>query len=311
MPGFDRDSRIGFIGAGAVGGSLAVALSRSGYRVVAVASRSWSSAESVAGRVPGCEPRETGQKVVDAADVVFLTTPDDAIGPVASSVSWRPDQAAVHCSGAGSLDVLDPVAEQGAARGAFHPLQQFSDIDNGSKGFPGITLGIEADEVLREFLREAAQAIGGNPVFLRPEDKPLYHVTGVLMGNLLSTFVATAASVCEDLGLTRSQGVHALLPMMRQVAINLESMGLPNAVSGPYVRGDIGTVRKHLAALKEGAPDVLPLYRELALLALPLAVEKGALAPARAEEIREILKESRAGSRRPGLQSEKHPAAEH
>jgi predicted short-subunit dehydrogenase-like oxidoreductase (DUF2520 family) len=295
MPAFDRDSRIGFIGAGAVGGSLAVALSRKAYRVVAVASRSLSSAESVAGRVAGCEPRETGQEVVDAADVVFLTTPDDAIRPVASSVSWRPGQAAVHCSGAGSLDVLDPVAEQRAARGAFHPLQQFSDIDNGSKSFPGITFGIEADRQLRGFLEEAARSIGGHPVFLRPEDKPLYHITGVMMGNLLSTFVASAAGVWDAFGMTRAQGLGALLPMMRQVAANLESMGLPNAVSGPYVRGDIGTVRKHLAALEVGAPDVLPLYRELALLSLPLAVEKGALPQERSEEIRAILEESKAG----------------
>ena len=308
MPRFDRDSRIGFIGAGAVGGSLAVALSRSGYRVVAVASRSWSSAESVAGRVPGCGPCETGQKVVDAADVVFLTTPDDTIRPVASSILWRSGQAAVHCSGAGSLDVLDPVAQQGVARGAFHPLQQFSDIDNGSKSFPGITLGIEADESLREFLEDAARAVGGNPVLLRPEDKPLYHVTGVMMGNLLSTFVATAASVWEELGMTRGQGLDALLPMMRQVATNLESMGLPNAVSGPYVRGDIGTVRKHLAALEASAPHVLPLYRELALLSLPLAVEKGALSPIRAEEIKSILKASRAGNPPLGLHSEEPTA---
>jgi len=83
--------------------------------------------------------------------------------------------------------------------------------------------------------------------------------------------------------------------MMRQVATNLESMGLPNAVSGPYVRGDIGTVRKHLAALEVGAPDVLPLYRELALLSLPLAVEKGALSRERSEEIRAILEEPKAG----------------
>ena len=83
--------------------------------------------------------------------------------------------------------------------------------------------------------------------------------------------------------------------MMRQVAANLESMGLPNAVSGPYVRGDIGTVRKHLAALEAAAPDVLPLYRELALLALPLAVEKGVLPEERSEEIRAILEEPKAG----------------
>ena len=292
MPGFDRDSRIGFIGAGAVGGSLAVALSRTGYPVVAIASRSFSSAKSVAARIIGCEARETGPEIVDRTDVVFLTTPDDAIHPVATSLSWCSGQAVVHCSGAASLDVLAPVAERGAVRGAFHPLQQFSDVEHGSKSFRGITFGIETDEGLREFLVEMARAFGGNPVFLSPDDKPLYHLTGVMMGNLLSTFVASAAGVWESLGMTRGQGLDALLPMMRQVAANLESMGLPKAVSGPYTRGDIGTVGKHLAALEATGSDVLPLYRELALLSLPLAVEKGALPQKRSEEIKALLKRS-------------------
>ena len=37
MPVFSQHSTIGFIGAGAVGGTLAVALGQAGYRVVAVA----------------------------------------------------------------------------------------------------------------------------------------------------------------------------------------------------------------------------------------------------------------------------------
>ena len=297
MAHLDHTVRIGFIGAGAVGGSLAVALSKQGYRVVAVASRSRSSAESLAARLPGNLPRATGQEVADDSDVVFLTTPDDAVRPVASSISWRRGQAAVHCSGVRSLDVLDPVAGQGALRGAFHPLQQFADIDNGSKSFPGITFGIEADEGLGGFLEEAARSIGGHPVFLSPGDKPLYHITGVLMGNLLSTFVASAATVWEAFGSDRARGLESLLPMMRQVAANLETMGLPNAVSGPYVRGDTGTVRRHLDALEADAPDVLPLYREVALLSLPLAVEKGALSRERSDEIRAMLEESKTRNR--------------
>ena len=56
MAHLDHTARIGFVGAGAVGGSLAVALSKQGYRVVAVASRSRSSAESLAARLPGSLP---------------------------------------------------------------------------------------------------------------------------------------------------------------------------------------------------------------------------------------------------------------
>ena len=292
MAGLNRESRIGFIGAGLVGSSLAVALSEAGYPVVAVASRTFSSAEGLAQRVSGCVTHERAQQVVDASDVVFITSTDDVIGPVAAAQTWRPGQGAVHCAGAASLDILEPVVRQGALAGAFHPLQAISSVENGVKSIPGTTFGIEAEGELRAYLRETALAIGGNPVFVASQDKALYHLTGVMMGGLLTTLGATAAQLWENLGMSRAQGVKALAPMMRQVSVNLDTSGLPGAVAGPYARGDIGTVRKHLETLRSRAPEVLPLYCELALAGLTFSVEKG-LAADRAEEIRELVESFR------------------
>ena len=291
MRPLSRNSSIGFIGSGVVGCSLAVALSRHGYAVVAAASRTFSSAQALADRVPECRSYRAHQEVADVADVVFITTPDDAIEPVASGITWRPSQAALHCSGAASLDVFDHVARKGALAGAFHPLQAFSSVDNGVASIPGTTFGIEGNPQMRSFLEEMALAIGGNPVFLNSDDKPLYHLSGVMMGNLLTALAAVAAQLWEQIGLTRAEGVKGLAPMMRQVSINLDSMGVPGAVAGPYARGDVGTVRKHLQALRDRAPGVLPLYCELALAGLPFALEKGTLNPAIAVEIRKLLGE--------------------
>ena len=291
MARFSRDSKIAFVGSGVVGGSLAVVLSQAGYPVVATASRTFSSAQNLARWVPGCVAYETAQEAANEADFVFITTSDDAIGAVAASISWRQGQGVAHCSGAASLDVFEAAVEQGAVAGAFHPLQAISSIENGSKSIPGITFGIEGNEEMRAFLKEMALAVGGNPIFVNSEDKVLYHLTGVMMGGLLTTLGATAAQIWEHLGLTRDDGVKALMPMMRQVSINLETLGVPAAVSGPYARGDIGTVRKHLETLKARAPEVLPLYCELALAGLQFSIEKGTLKPDRADEIRELVEQ--------------------
>ena len=293
MPVLSKKSRIGFIGAGRVGGSLALALSRQGYHVAAAASRTSSSAQALADRVPGCTAYEAGQEVADAVDVLFVTTADDAIGPVASAISWQRGQGVVHCSGAASLDVFEDAVGQGAIAGAFHPLQAISSVDNGVKSYPGTTFGIEGSTEIREFLEEMARALGGRPIFLNSADKAMYHLTGVLMGNLLTALGATAAQLWETFGFTRAEGVKALAPMMRQVSINLDASGVPDAVAGPYVRGDIGTVRKHLEALHSRAPEMLPLYCELALAGLPFALEKGPIGPERAQEIRELLESYR------------------
>ena len=277
------------MGAGVVGGSLAVALSEAGYAVVACASRTFASAQNLARWAPGCVAYETAQEAADETDFVFVTTSDDAISEVVGSITWRPGQGVAHCSGAASLDALDAAAAQGAVAGAFHPLQAVSSIENGSKSVRGITFGIEGNEPMREFLSGMARALGANPIFVRSEDKALYHLTGVMMGGLLTTMGATAAQLWEQLGFTRADGVKALAPMMRQVSVNLASSGIPGAVAGPYARGDVGTVRKHLETLASRAPDVLPLYCELALAGLSFSMEKGTLKPDGAEAIRELV----------------------
>ena len=293
MPQFDKSTTIGFIGAGAVGGSLAIALHGAGYPVIAVASRSRASADSFAARIPGCAPYRSLQKLVDSVGMVFITTPDDAIAPVCESLRFREGQGVAHCSGAASLDPLDAAVAQGAAAGAFHPLQAFSSVAEGAQNIPGTTFGIEAEGDLRPYFERMATDIGGNPIFLRPEDKVLYHLSGVLMGNLLAVLASVAASVWPKFDHSRDEGIRALTPMMGAVARNLDANGVPQGVAGPYPRGDVGTIRKHLAALKASAPEYLPLYCELALAGLPFAVEKGALAPELAEEISGIIEQYR------------------
>ena len=275
MTSLNKTSKIGFIGAGRVGGSLAVAMSNAGYPVVAVSSRTPASAASFAERIEGCATYTTLQDAVDASDMVFVSTSDDAISQVAQSVKWREGQGVAHCSGAASLDVLESAEAQGAIAGAFHPLQAFSSVENGVRSIPGITFGIEGSDEIRAYLGDLARAIGGIPVFLNSEDKPLYHLSGVMMGNLLTCLVGISAEVWEHIGYTRDDGVKALIPMMRAVAYNVETSGIPAAVAGPYPRGDLGTAVKHLQALKSQHPDLLPLYRELALAGLHLAVEQG------------------------------------
>ena len=296
MRDIDTSTPIGFIGAGAVGGSLAIALHNAGYPVVAVASRTHASAQSFADRIPGCVPYRSLQKLVDSAGFVFITTPDDAIQRVCDSLRFREGQGVAHCSGAASLEPLEAAAEQGAMVGAFHPLQAFSSVDEGVQNIPGVTFGIEAAPQIRDYLEQMALGIGGNPIFLRPEDKVLYHLSGVLMGNLLAVLASVAASVWPKFDHARDEGIRALTPMMGAVARNLDANGVPQGVAGPYPRGDVGTIRKHLEALKSSAPEYLPLYCELALAGLPFAVEKGSLSADLASEIERIVLEYRPGT---------------
>ncbi len=281
--------RIGFIGAGTVGTALAARLNEKGYAVTAVYSRTSASAERLAAVVGKCQIHDSGQGVADAAEMVFITTPDAVIPQIAAQVKWHPGQRVVHCSGADSLDVLTPATRSGALTGGFHPLQTFASITHAIENIPGSTFALEAEEPLLSTLREMAVALDGRWIALGPGDKVLYHAAAVFACNYLVTLVKMAADLWQTFGASAPQAVEALLPLLRGTTNNLENVGLPNCLTGPIARGDSGTIEKHIAALKARAPQLLLAYRELGRQTIPIALSKGRIDQAQAGNLAAIL----------------------
>jgi len=153
--------RTGFIGAGTTGSALAVRLSQRGWPVVAVSSRTMSSAQKLAGLVPNCQVCHTAQELADSAGLVFITTPDDAITQVCDEVQWHEGQSVVHCSGAHSVDILESARILGAAVGSFHPLQTFADVNQAIENLPGSTFALEAEEPLLSTLKALTSLLNG------------------------------------------------------------------------------------------------------------------------------------------------------
>jgi predicted short-subunit dehydrogenase-like oxidoreductase (DUF2520 family) len=280
---------IGFIGAGTVGTALAITLHERGYAVTAVASRSKSSADRLASRVPECKSFEDKQSVADVAELVFITTPDDVIGQVVSELKCHPGQSIVHCSGAHSLDVLEPAKRDGAQVGAFHPLQTFANVAHAIKNIPGSTFALEAEGELLQTLKNMAQDLDGTWVKLSAGDKVLYHAAAVVACNYLVTLMQMATDLWQTFDVSTPEATRSLLPLLRGTLNNIENIGLPNCLTGPIARGDLGTIKKHLEALDKSAPALLSAYRELGLQTIPIALGKGKIDKSRAEEMRQLL----------------------
>jgi predicted short-subunit dehydrogenase-like oxidoreductase (DUF2520 family) len=285
--------RIGFIGAGRTANALARALADAGYAVVAVASRTRASAETLAARLPAARAVASPQAVVDACDLVFLTTPDVALRDVVESLRWREGVAVVHTSGAESRALLAVAAEQGASTGSLHPLQTFADRDQ-APGLAGTVFAVEAEGDLRLLLLKIVAALGGTPIELRAEDKALYHASAVLMSNYVVTLSKLASDLWLRFGWERPAAIKALAPLLRGAVTNIESLGVPAALTGPVARGDVETVRRHVEALFQAAPEVLPAYRALALETIPVALAKGDLTDEAANALRHVLMPERA-----------------
>jgi len=267
-----------------------VRLNQSGYPVVAVSSRTPASAQKLAQAVGGSRVFDSNQAAADNAELIFITTPDDAIAPVANEIKWHPGQSVVHCSGADSVASLEPARKAGAEVGAFHPLQTFASVKQAIDNMPGSTFALEAEEPLLATLKEMASALGGNWVVLKASDKVLYHASAVIACNYLVTLVKLAGDLWPTFGVPPQKATQALLPLLRGTLHNIETIGIPNCLTGPIARGDIGTINKHLDALAQTAPHLLPAYRELGRQTVPIALAKGKIDQSRAKELETVLK---------------------
>jgi len=281
--------KAGFIGAGTTGTALAVRFSQKECPVVAVASRTLTSAQKLASLVPNCQICHTAQEVADAAELVFITTPDDVIAQVCGEVEWHEGQSVVHCSGAHSVDILEPARELGAAVGSFHPLQTFADVDQAIENLPGSTFSLEAEEPLLSTLKELTLILNSNWVELKPGDKVLYHAAAVFACNYLVTLVKLALDLWRDFGVSSKEATRALLPLLNGTINNIENIGLPDCLTGPVARGDSGTIERHLSALEAKSPSLLTTYKELGLQTIPIALAKGKINEQKAAEMKALL----------------------
>jgi len=298
--------RIGIVGVGAVGATLAWSLAGCGYPVVALCGRAASSLPLwLVEQIPDCQAVSSLADVADLADLVFLTVPDDALSAVAATIPWHPGQAAIHCSGATPARILALAGEQGALYGSFHPLlsisrRQLASAEEALARLAGCTFAIEAPPPLAAVLEEMAHRLGAHAIFLEERDRVPYHLAAVLISNYTVSLMAAASDLWEAFGVPESEALTALLPLLRSTLANLEQLGLTESLTGPIARGDLGTVRAHLYYLAEqqavrssetplDAEVLESAYRVLGLLSLPVARAKGRLGAAQAAALQRML----------------------
>jgi predicted short-subunit dehydrogenase-like oxidoreductase (DUF2520 family) len=268
------------IGPGRLGATVIAGLVEAGLTVAAVGVHADDDADL------GSTPKRL--RVADVpleADAWWLAVPDDEIYAVAGRLaaalpvsrrSPRPPLA-IHSSGLGSVQLLKPLAQQGARTLCLHPLQTFSGEARAEllRQVPcAVTATEEGDALLGD---ELAGRLGLRPFRLADEKKALYHVAATMGCNLLVALESEAKRLM-DAAAGDEEGLEHLAPLLRTTLDNLlRGVGdeaLSHALTGPVARGDVGTVRAHLRLLESRSPRTALAYRSLSLEALTLAAPR-------------------------------------
>jgi len=286
-------TRIGVVGAGRVGAVLASALRSAGHQVVAAAGDSDASQSRIATLLPGV-PRRKPTAVSRACDLLLLTVPDDMLANVvtqlAASGAIREGQYVAHTSGRHGLAVLQPAADLGAHVIALHPAMTFTGTALDLPRLRGCAFGVTADEDVTVALAETLVSdLRGNLVWVPEDKRTLYHAGLAHGANHLVTLVSQAMALLRDSGATDPAAT--LRPLLTAALDNALEMG-DAALTGPIVRGDVETVRAHLADVARWQPDTLPSYVALARATANSAVLDGRLLPIRAAKIIGVLNDA-------------------
>ena len=191
---------------------------------------------------------ERGVELREDAGLVLLCVPDSAIAEVAHGI--EPGPWVAHVSGATRLAALDPHER----RFSVHPLQTFT-IRRGPEQLDGAFAAVTAETgEARALGFELTLLLGLTPFELADDRRVLYHAGASIASNFLVTLHRAATRLLEQAGAPPE----GLVPLMTRTIEN------DFELTGPISRGDWSTVDAHLAAIREAAPELEPMYRALA-----------------------------------------------
>jgi len=213
---------------------------------------------------------------VPAADVYLLAVPDAALRAVASRLAphLAPTAVALHCAGARDVDELAPLAAVGLAVGVFHPLVSFAGT-RGDTSLRGATFTAHGQTRATRCARRLATRLDARCVVLAAPPGPAYHAAAALVANGAAALSHAGVSVLRELGFTTRAAEHALGALLASVAQNVAHVGLPTALTGPVVRGDVPTVQRHLDALGALDPKLREVYAAMQPAIVACAVAAG------------------------------------
>jgi len=284
LPGMAAKPMVAIIGAGNLGAALSTSLTRAGYKIEFVISRSRGAslkkAQKLAkevGAIALAGAPNAGAPKEMQAQLIWFCVPDSEIASAARALTGKlkwTGRIALHTSGALTSDELSVLRSRGARVASVHPLMTF--VRGSRPSLAGVSFALEGDATAVRVARRIVDDLGGHSYSIRKVDKAAYHAWGTFASPLFTALLATTEQVAGLAGVSAKASRRRMIPILLQTLANYASFGAAGAFSGPIVRGDVDTVRRHLHALRRlpAARDVYSALAQAALQYLPVKNKK-------------------------------------
>ncbi len=233
--------KISFIGAGNLAFHLAQAFLNANYEIVNI----WSNHKKHAIILAELTSAKAVDRVIDAisdSDIIIVSVPDNAIGKVMSDF-YSENAILLHTSGSLPMTILQNNAKN---FGVIYPLQTFS--KEKKVDFSNIPLLIEANSKSTiNILEEIASSLSSKGIRLNSEQRMIYHISAVFSCNFANHLFSISKELCDKHDLD----FEILKALIAETIEKINTVNPKFAQTGPAIRGDDETIRKHLLSLTD------------------------------------------------------------
>jgi len=240
------------IGSGNVATHMAIAFKEVGAEIIQVWSQNFRNAEILAAFTQA-QPINNWNDLDRTADCYLIAVKDDAIAMVAEHLKGVKG-VVIHTSGATALQTLSIV---GHRYGVLYPLQTFS--KSKAVDLKQVPLCIEGDSAeTLEKVSVIAHLLSPLVSVVSTEQRQILHLAAVFACNFSNHLYALSSAILEQHQLK----FDLLKPLIAETAEKIKSSAPSSVQTGPAVRGDDETMKKHLALLDE-SPSLQAIYKIL------------------------------------------------
>jgi len=243
---------ISFAGAGKVAGALCREMYLASCNIELIVSESQKNGQPLADLCNASWSSELD--FPDSTDVIIVSVPDHRLKEVLDKLNCRPETLVAHTAGSIGFDVFP---EQFKKKGIFYPLQTFS--KERKVDFKGLPFFLESsDEPSLVILEDLAKQIGGEAYRADSEHRRMLHLAAVFACNFSNHMLTVGKEVAANAGFPYD----VLIPLIKETFSKAIDIGPENSQTGPAVRNDQNTVKKHLESLSF-SPELQRLYSEI------------------------------------------------
>ena len=181
---------------------------------------------------------------IPQVDITIIAVSDDAIETVSSKIK---NSFVVHTSGSVALSSL----KNSGNKGVFYPLQTFS--KNKKVDFSEIPFCLEAEnDEDYLILEKLAKSIGNKVLSVNSEQRKALHVAAVFVNNFTNHLYKIGSDICKE----NNVPFEVLQPLIKETVAKIETLSPKKAQTGPAIRNDQKTIKKHLDLLSENQQEI-------------------------------------------------------